>query len=88
VQQAHHSLVAPASGAPLPTDLTEREAALVQKFVAELRQEQGVAATDEGHAGSPPGSAMRKSPARRNPRSFQDWQGGVSGKVREHRTVQ
>jgi len=37
--QAHHSHAAPASGAALPDDLTEREAALVQKFVAELRRE-------------------------------------------------
>jgi len=86
--QAHHSYVDPASGALLPDDLTEREAALVQKFVAELRREQGVAAMDESHAEPPPGSTTRKPSIRRNPRSFQDWQGGASGKVREHRTVQ
>jgi len=85
--QAHDSKIAPASGIALPGDLTEREAALVQKFVAELRREQGVAATGESEP-QQPGSTTRKPSTRRNPRSFQDWQGGASGKVREHRTVQ
>jgi len=82
--QDHHSRVAPASGATLPDGLTEREAALVQKFVAELRREQGnpqVEVTDTG-------TTARESSPRRNPRSFQDWQSEASGKAREHRTVQ
>jgi len=92
-EQAHHSHAAPASGAALPDGLTEREAALVQKFVAELRREQSVSAADRNHAEPLSGSATRKPSTRRNPRSFQDWQGAVShptttSKVREHRTVQ
>jgi len=88
--QTHHPPVAPASDSTLPDDLTEREAALVQKFVAELRREQGVAAMDESHAESLPGSAARKPSVRRNPRSFQDWQTASQSTrtAREHRTVQ
>jgi len=84
-QEQHHPQI---SNATFPDDLTEHEAALVQKFVAELRREQGISAADGNHAESPSGSAMRKPSARSNPRSFQDWQSGTSGTVREHRTVQ
>jgi len=85
--QAHDSQGAPVSGIALPGDLTEREAALVQKFIAELRREQDVSAADGSHAEPPSGLSTRKPTVRRNPRSFQDWQGSASGKVREHRTV-
>jgi len=76
----------------LPTNLTDREVALVQKFVTELRREQGASKMEAVHTEPLPGSSVRKSSApRHNLRSFQNWKDGTSGssgQVREHRTVQ